>query len=95
MCENEFILIEKEMVSNLKFPLEEILNDEIEISKRNINFELANSLGNLEHHKIKIYFCDNIGKKMINTTIWSLTDTSILLKKNVIIPKNRIIKLEI
>ena len=45
--------------------------------------------------KVKIFFADDKSDKIVNTTIWAITDNAILLKKNVVIPIRRIIKLEI
>jgi len=90
-----FELVEKEEVSNFHFPHEDVLKKEEEIKLLKLQLERANSLGNIEHHKVKIYFVDDQGKKVVHTTIWGITDTSILLKKNVILPIQRIIKLEI
>ena len=91
----EFTLIEKEEVANLHFPTEDILIKESEIKARKASIDRAITLGNLEHQKVKIYFSDDTGKKRINTTIWAVTDTAILLKKNVVLPLKRIHKLEI
>ncbi|HRO75788.1 MAG TPA: hypothetical protein PLP27_06550 [Crocinitomicaceae bacterium] len=94
MSEETFELVEKENVSSLVFPQEEVLKkvDEIKIRKHEIN--RAISLGNLEHHKVKIYFIDSVGKKYVDTTIWAVTEDAIVLKQNTIIPISRIIKVE-
>ncbi len=93
---NEYILIEKEEVANLVFPSSDILVNERElISQRKLAVERANSLGNGEHHKVKIYFADEVSSKVVHTTIWAVTDEAIVLKQNVILPIKRIIKLEI
>ncbi len=92
---SRFELVEKEEVSSFHFPEGEVLeNDE---DKKGIKRELdrAISLGNVEHLKVKIFFADDKGDKLVNTTIWAITDNAILLKKNVVIPIRRIIKLEI
>ena len=95
VMEAGYELVEKEAVVNFHFPHEDILKkeDEIKLLKQQLN--RANSLGNIEHQKVKIYFVDDQGKKVVHTTIWGITDTSILLKKNVILPIQRIVKLEI
>lgn len=95
MNTEEFELVEKERVAGMHFPAEEILQKESERNTRKESLERANSLGNLEHYKVKIYFADDAGKKLVNTTIWGVTDRSILLKQNVVLPIHRIIKLEI
>jgi hypothetical protein len=92
---NEFVEIEKEEVANMHFPAEEVLLNEKAIELRQEGLDRANSLGNLEHYKVKIYFADEVGEKLVHTTIWVLTDKVILLKQNVVLPIHRIIKLEI
>jgi hypothetical protein len=90
-----FELVEKESVAGMHFPAEEILRRESEIQARQEGLDRANALGNLEHYKVKIYFADDAGNKLVNTTIWGVTDQAILLKQNVVLPIHRIIKLEI
>lgn len=85
------VLIDKEEVLNLKFPDNEILKSNEEIANRKINLERATTLGNSEHIKFKIVFADDKGVKMINTTVWGLTDKLIILKKGAVIPIHRII----
>lgn len=92
---SNFVLVEKEEVGNLVFPLAEILNSSAAREERKMSVNRAISLGNLEHHKVKIFFADNEGEKMVHTTIWAATDESIVLKQHVVIPVNRIVKLEI
>jgi hypothetical protein len=50
----------------------------------------AQALGNLEHSKTWILFEDNQSKKMVETTVWAVTDESVILKRGVGIPINRI-----
>jgi hypothetical protein len=52
----------------------------------------ALALGNLEHSKIRIYFEDNQSKKVVETTVWALTDQRVILKQGHSIPINRIYK---
>ncbi|AIG30635.1 hypothetical protein IA01_09250 [Flavobacterium psychrophilum] len=85
-------VIEKEAIENLHFPEIDVLDDIEAINQRNSDLERALSLGNLEHSKIKIYFEDNKSKKMVETTIWGVTDKRVILKKGVVIPINRIYK---
>lgn len=95
MNASNFVQIEKEAVADLHFPAGEILQDKQAITERTNEVKRAISLGNLEHSKVKIYFADNTGEKVVHTTIWAVTDQAIVLKQNVIIPIERIIKLEI
>lgn len=95
MTDSTFTLVEKEDISKLHFPVEEILTAESQIKLRNKAIERAITLGNLEHQKVKIYFSDDAGKKRVETTIWAVTDSAIVLKQNTILPIHRIHKLEI
>lgn len=91
--DTQFQIIEKENIADLKFPHSEILKDDKAIDQRTTELKRALSLGNLEHSKIQIYFEDEISKKMVETTVWALTDESVVLKKGVGIPINRIVKI--
>ena len=95
MNTGEFIEVEKEHVSELHFPAEEILRSNSDKEARQQGIDRAISLGNLEHYKVKIYFADDEAEKVVHTTIWAVTDQAILLKQNVVLPIHRIIKLEI
>ena len=88
-----FELIDKEIITSLNFPKEDVLEDKEDIAERRNNLDRALSLGNLEHVKIKIYFEDDISKKMVETTIWGVTDSRVILKQGVVIPVNRIHKI--
>lgn len=88
----KFEIIEKEVIETLHFPKTDVLEDKDEIQQRNSELERALSLGNLEHSKIKIFFEDNESKKVVETTVWGVTDKRIILKQGVSIPINRIYK---
>ena len=90
--ETNFEIIEKEKIIDLSFPNQEVLEDASDIQQRFIDLNRALSLGNLEHSKIKIYFEDNTSKKVVETTVWGLTDHRVILKKGYVIPINRIYK---
>lgn len=87
-------LIEKEVIDTLKFPSTEVLEDHDLISERKSMLDKALSLGNLNKVKVKITFVDSESAKMVNTTIWAITEKNIVLKAGRMIPKNRIEKLE-
>jgi len=91
--EAPFDLIDKEVIPTLNFPKDEVLVDKEAISSRKNDLDRALSLGNLEHVKIKIYFEDDASKKMVETTIWGVTEERVILKQGVIIPVNRIHKI--
>ena len=87
-------LIEKEQVSGLTFPKEEVLTDAKAIKERLNTLERGMTLGNLQKQKSRIYFKDNEGEKVVETTIWAVTSNFILLKYGVSIPINRILKIK-
>ena len=93
--DSTFALVEKEAIADLHFPTTEVLKSEKEAGALKVELERAIALGNLEHHKVKIYFEDDKKKRVVNTTIWAVTDNAIVLKQNVVIPIKRIYKLEI
>jgi hypothetical protein len=83
-------VIDKEAVSGLHFPDVEILKDAEEIKQRAADLQRCLSLGNLEHSKIKIYFEDDTSSKVVDTTVWGLTDKRVILKQGIVIPIKRI-----
>ena len=85
-----FELIAKEAIGDLKFPTSEVLSNTTEIVKRKEDLERALKLGNVERHKIKIYFEDDSSMKAVETTVWGLTDKRVILKHGVVIPINRV-----
>lgn len=84
------MLIEKELVSGLTFPAQEVLQDRSAIERRISNLHRATGLGNLEKLKVRIRFEDIEGQKEIFTTIWAITQNKIILKGGRIIPIHRI-----
>jgi hypothetical protein len=88
-----FESIEKENIHSLKFPSSDVLQDNFAIHQRENDLHRALSLGNLERSKTRIYFEDNDSKKMVETTVWGVTDKSVILKRGVGIPINRILML--
>ncbi|MBN9284966.1 MULTISPECIES: hypothetical protein [unclassified Flavobacterium] len=88
-----FEIVDKELIEALSFPESDVLDDDkAAITRRMEDLNRALTLGNLEHLKIKIYFEDNVSKKMVETTIWGVTDERIILKQGVVIPVRRIYK---
>ena len=70
-----------------------MLEDIDDIKQRKQDLDRALTLGNLEHVKMKIYFEDDMSFKVVETTIWGVTDNRVILKQGVVIPVNRIHKL--
>ncbi len=87
-----FQIIEKELIQSLHFPTSDVLEEKEEKSQRNSDLNRALTLGNLEHSKIKIFFEDNQSKKVVETTVWGVTDNRVILKQGIGIPINRIYK---
>ena len=58
---------------------------------RRLELNRALSLGNLEQQKVKIVFVDQEGYKRVETTVWGVTDKSVILKKSTLIPLQRIV----
>lgn len=85
-----FELVEKEKIESMRFPSVEVLLDAASKTERDQNLGRALTLGNLEHSKIKIYFEDESGKKIVETTVWGVTDKRIILKQGVVIPIHRV-----
>jgi len=85
-----FETIEKESIRSLKFPSADVLDSREDISQRHSDLNRALALGNLEHGKTRIFFEDSESKKVVETTVWGVTDDVVILKKGVGIPINRI-----
>ncbi|MBI3519121.1 MAG: hypothetical protein HY062_07160 [Bacteroidetes bacterium] len=90
-----FEKIEKEVIETLKFPHNEVLTDDHLIKERDTELSRALALGNLEHTKIKIYFEDDKSRKLVETTVWGVTDKRVILKQGVVIPINRVHKISL
>ncbi|MGL2966076.1 hypothetical protein [Flavobacterium sp. XGLA_31] len=87
-----FETIEKEKIHLLSFPQSDVLESFEEMQQRHSDLNRALALGNLEHSKIRIYFEDNQSKKVVETTVWAVTDQRVILKQGHSIPINRIYK---
>lgn len=90
-----FETIAKEKIEALKFPNDEVLKDKDLIKEREMELNRALALGNLEHTKIKIYFEDDQSRKLVETTVWGVTDKRVILKQGVVIPINRVHKISL
>lgn len=95
MVVSSFEKIEKERLEDLRFPDSEVLSDPEKINQRKHDLEKALALGNLEHSKIKIFFEDDNSCKYVETTVWGITDSRVILKQGMVIPIYRIHSLEL
>ncbi|MBI2721328.1 MAG: hypothetical protein HYX39_04055 [Bacteroidetes bacterium] len=85
-----FEAIEKENIDSLKFPSEEVLINAEQIKERKTDLERALALGNLERTKMRIFFEDDRSRKVVETTVWGVTDKRVILKQGLVIPINRV-----
>lgn len=83
-------LIEKEDIANFSFPSEEVLHETELKDLRKNNIVKGMKLGNLFKNKVHIIFEDSECLKRVETTIWGVTEKSLILKTNLFIPINRI-----
>ncbi len=86
--------IEKEQIKFLHFPHQEVLSNKKKKKDRYRKLRRALSLGNLEHVKVKILFADDEGAKEVETTVWGITEKSVILKQSTVIPLERIITIQ-
>ncbi|MCI5058828.1 MAG: hypothetical protein MRY83_22130 [Flavobacteriales bacterium] len=86
--------IEKEFISVFKFNKGEVLSGPVQKIHRYKILSWALSLGNTEKHKVRITFRPELETFETETTIWALTDKHVVLKSGVIIPIERIVKVE-
>ncbi len=86
--------IEKEQIKFLKFPKKDVLSKKMDQLNRLIELNRAMLLGNLEREKVNIIFADENGYKKVETTIWGVTDKSVILKQSMLIPLQRIIRIQ-
>lgn len=92
MLQNTSIqVVDKEQIQFLKFPNEDVLLKDNEKKNRFLDLQRALYLGNLEREKVRITFKDDAGIKRVETTIWAVTDRSVILKKSTLIPLTRIL----
>lgn len=90
----QYQLIEKEAIANMHFPDVDVLKSKEEKALRTADLNTAMSLGNLEHSKIRIYFEDDVSPKVVDTTVWGVTDKRVILKQSIMIPIHRIVRIK-
>ena len=83
-------LIAKEKIENSTFPKRDVLSSEKEKKSLYTKIHRATTLGNIENHKVFIFFEDRGGLKKVFTTIWAQTKEKVVLKKGLTIPVHRI-----
>ena len=78
----------------MNFPTQEVLRSKQDIYDRCLDLKRAMVLGNLEREKVKIVFMDDQGIKTVETTVWAVTSKSVILKRSMVIPLERIISVD-
>lgn len=82
--------VQKDDISHLIFPGDEVLTNGEAIEQRKSLLERAVVLGNTYKGKAKIVFEDSEGVRQIETHLWGLTDKRVILKQGIVIPIHRI-----
>jgi len=82
----EISLINKENISSLSFPFSDVLNDSIQKNLRLEKLKTAMLLGNNFKHKVKIIFRDTKLQRVVETTLWFVSEKHITLKSGVVMP---------
>lgn len=85
-----FEKVEKEVICDFVFPKEDVLEESSLKRKRIAELVRGMALGNIHQSKMKIFFEDDNSKKVVETTIWAITDDKVVLKADTFIPINRI-----
>ena len=88
------IIIDKENIPGLSFPIEDVLMVESEKQKRLIDLKNANELGDLAQYKVKILFEDASGQKKVDTTVWKTTEKDVVLKYGIRLPIHRVVRVD-
>jgi hypothetical protein len=79
---SNYQLIDKEAISELKFPESDVLSTSDAKNERLTDLNRA------------LYFQDSLSHKVVNTTIWGITDKRVILKKGIVIPIHRVHKVK-
>lgn len=80
------VLFAKENIGELVFPKEDVLFHDVEQQKERLQWITRAMYLGKDKIKVKILFQDIIGKKIVETTIWGVSDKYILLKGAIILP---------
>ncbi len=84
---NSPALIEKELIPNLHFKREDVLNSPEDQKRRQYDLHRATLLGNAYHGKVDIFFLTSDGEqKRVNTTIWDYDKEYVILKSGSSLP---------
>lgn len=87
--------IQKEDIIHIRFPKSEVLPNPLAVKQRDRDLKNALSLGNNDHVKVKLTFLDyHNNTYLIETTIWAVTEESVCLKGDLLLPKRSLLSVE-
>lgn len=86
--------IDKEIIPFLNFSNKDVLTNDYERKMRIIDIANAMLLGNNHKRKVKIFFHDTDGEKLVETTIWMATEDNVVLKSSTMLPVKSIYKID-
>jgi hypothetical protein len=88
-------ILEKESLPQINFTTEDVLDSDARKRLRNIYLKKAEILGNTYKGKVKMFFKTDQNEIMaVETTIWFVNESNILLKGGINIPTKSIIAVE-
>lgn len=94
MTNNSLARIPKEEILNYRFYTQDVLLDVKDKQMRYKDLYKGLLLGNTVKEKVKVIFETTDGTKMVETTIWGLTEGFVLLKREIFIPVPSIYRVE-
>lgn len=86
-----FSKIDKEAIPYLEFPHQDILTNQEEKIKRLEKLKVAMVIGNAMKYKCKIYFADESSNRLVETTVWFVSEKHVCMKSGITIPIERVI----
>lgn len=87
--------IPKETIKQIAFVEEDVLSDGLSRQVRQFNLQRAQTLGNGYHKKVIIsFFTDKYELRRVETTVWSVDETHISLKDEIVLPIHAILAID-
>lgn len=87
--------IQKENISMLQFPAEDVLEEKSVKRERYSMLQHAMRFGNSIRHKVQIFFRDADRERVVETTVWFASDKHAVLKGGIVLPVKRIVRVEL
>ena len=89
------VLIDREEINTLTFPMNEIQMTLVKKSKISSLLNTSAILGKRYQDKVKITFSDSVGVKTVETTVWEVAVDKIILKGGIKLPFHRVTEVEL